>query len=161
TGTTTFFTSTSSGSSSSDYVMPKKNQPLLIEMTSRRRAHGMEISPLCPGMPILIIFICRDDGIWCRRDAIGRLYPVNACGDRCSKPNTSSGKYNDQRRPDEVSSHVWWEMMNKEERRQWWGDHPEVRLADDSLPSIRCHPLGIEALIDDVPPVTLMSCNVC
>ncbi|MFM7980131.1 MAG: hypothetical protein ACKPKO_12525, partial [Candidatus Fonsibacter sp.] len=43
------------------------------------------------------------------------------------------------------------------ERRQWWHDHLDVRLADDSLPSIRCHPLGIEALIDDVPPVTLMS----
>ena len=47
--------------------------------------------------------------------------------------------------------------MNKEERRQWWRDHPDVRPADDSLPSIRCHPLGIEALVDDVPPVMMMS----
>ncbi|MFM7983402.1 MAG: hypothetical protein ACKPKO_29170, partial [Candidatus Fonsibacter sp.] len=48
-------------------------------------------------------------------------------------------------------------MMNKEERRQWWRDHIDVRFADESLPSIRCRPLGIEALIDDVPPVALMS----
>ncbi|MFM7985839.1 MAG: hypothetical protein ACKPKO_41645, partial [Candidatus Fonsibacter sp.] len=102
-------------------------------------------------------FVRRDDGIWCRRDAISRLYPVHAYGDRCSKPkvfHTPSGKYRDQRRPEEVSSHVWWEMMNKEERRQWWRDHPDIRLADDSFPSIRCHPLGIEALIDNVPPIT-------
>ncbi|MFM7990050.1 MAG: hypothetical protein ACKPKO_63125, partial [Candidatus Fonsibacter sp.] len=69
----------------------------------------------------------------------------------------SSGKYNHQRRPDEVSSHVLWEMMNKEEQRQWWRDHPDVRLADASRPASRCHPLGIRALIDDIPPVTLMS----
>ncbi|MFM7979455.1 MAG: hypothetical protein ACKPKO_09085, partial [Candidatus Fonsibacter sp.] len=84
---------------------------------------------------------------------------MNAYGARCSKlkvVHKSSGKYNDQRRPDEVSSHVWWEIMNKEERRQWWRYHPGVHIADASLPSIRCHPLGIEALIDDVPPITLM-----
>ncbi|MFM7985968.1 MAG: hypothetical protein ACKPKO_42300, partial [Candidatus Fonsibacter sp.] len=48
-------------------------------------------------------------------------------------------------------------MMQNEERRQWWRDHPDVRPVDDSIPSIRCHPLGIEDLLDNVPPITLMS----
>ncbi|MFM7988367.1 MAG: hypothetical protein ACKPKO_54550, partial [Candidatus Fonsibacter sp.] len=68
----------------------------------------------------------------------------------------SSEQYNDQRRLDDVNSPVWWEMMNKEERRQLWRDHPDVRPADASLPSIRCHPLGTGALIADIPPITLM-----
>ena len=129
-------------------------------MTSRRRVLGMERNLHYPDLLIRRHFFRRDDGIWCRRDAIGRLYPVNAYGDRCSKPKvfpTSSGKPYDQRRPEEVSSHVWWEMMNKGERRQWWRDHPDLRPASESLPSIQCHPLGIEALISNVPPITLMS----
>ncbi|MFM7988176.1 MAG: hypothetical protein ACKPKO_53575 [Candidatus Fonsibacter sp.] len=71
--------------------------------------------------------------------------------------NKSFGKYHDQRRPEEVSSYVWWEMMNKDERIQWWRDHPDVRLVDASLPAICCHPLGIVSLIDEVPPIMLKS----
>ena len=60
---------------------------------------------------------------------VGRLYPVNGNGERCAKPKKfekSDGSYSDQRRPIEVSPHVWWKMMTKAERLQWWIDNPEV-----------------------------------
>ncbi|MFM7990403.1 MAG: hypothetical protein ACKPKO_64910, partial [Candidatus Fonsibacter sp.] len=105
TGNTTFLTSTSSGSYSSDSVMPKTTIVDRDDFASSRPWDGDK--PLVSRYAGSPNFIRRGDGIWCPRDAIGRLYIVNACGDRCSKPkvyHTSSGKYDDQRRPDEVSS---------------------------------------------------------
>ncbi|MFM7977988.1 MAG: hypothetical protein ACKPKO_01620, partial [Candidatus Fonsibacter sp.] len=120
TGTTTFLTTSGSrGSSSSDSVMPETIVIDRDDFTSSRPWDGEK--PPLSRFADSPTFVRRDDGIWCRRDAIGRLYPVNAYGDRCSKPKvfpTSSGKPYDQRRPEEVSSYVWWAMMNKEERSQ-------------------------------------------
>ena len=47
----------------------------------------------------------------CRRDSVGRLYPVNGNGERCAKPKTfgkSGGSYHDQKRLGEISPQVWW-----------------------------------------------------
>ena len=80
--------------------------------------------------------------------------------ERCSKPQVidkSSGKYNDQRRPDGISAYVWWNMMSKDERKQWWEEHPDVRLVDPSVLAICCRPVGISSLIGEVPTMTLCS----
>ncbi|MFM7988743.1 MAG: hypothetical protein ACKPKO_56460, partial [Candidatus Fonsibacter sp.] len=102
----------------------------------------------------------REDGIWCCRDARERLYLLNAHGEICSKPkifDKSSGKYNDQRRPEGIISYVWWNMMNKDERKQCWIDHPETSIADSSVPAICCRPRGISSLLEEVPTLTLCS----
>ena len=72
-------------------------------------------------------FVRREDGIWCRRDIRGGLYPVNRNGERCARPKAfedSGGAYRDQRRPSDVSPHGWWKMRSNAERMQWWADHP-------------------------------------
>ena len=64
-------------------------------------------------------FVWRDDGVWCKKDKAGRLDPVNSNCERCAKPRiveVTSGQNHDQRRPSEISPHVWWNMMTKAER---------------------------------------------
>ena len=120
TGTTTFLTSTASGSSS-DLILLETTIVGGDDFASSRPWDGEK--PPTSIYAYSSIFIRRDDGIWCRRDTRGRLYLVNAHGERCSKPKIfeqSSGQYNDQRRPDGISSYVWWNMMHKDERKQWW-----------------------------------------
>ena len=122
-------------------------QQLLNETTSRRRAHGTGISLLYPFTMILQRVLRREDGVWCRRDTLGRLYPVNAYGARCSQPKIfkteTSESRRGQQRPEEISSHMWWNMMSKDERLKWWEEHLEVRPAGTSMPAIVCHPIGI------------------
>ena len=70
----------------------------------------------------LVSFVRRADGIWCRKDTVGRPYPINGNGERCAKPKScekSEGSYHDQKRPSEVSPQVWWKMTAKAERLQW------------------------------------------
>ena len=58
----------------------------------------------------------RADGIWRRKDTVGRLYPVNGNCERCAKPKTFEkydGSYHGQMRPSEVSPRVLWKMMTK------------------------------------------------
>ena len=96
-------------------------------------------------------FVRRDDGIWCKKDIAGRLYLVNVNGERCAKPRKpgiGADPVEGQRRPSSISSHVWWKMMTKAERAQWWHDHPDAVSATKSLPSVDCSPLGISSLIN-------------
>ena len=112
TGTTLFFTSEpekvggdseSSGSSSSG------TRPASVDMSYSKTWDGIE-----PPISIYVdgtVFIRRKDGIWCRRDTRGRLYPVNRNGERCARPKefeASRGAYHEQRRPRETSPHIWW-----------------------------------------------------
>ena len=92
----------------------------------------------------------RDDGIWCRKDVRGRLYLVNGIGQRCAKPKTfekSEGHYSDQRRPAEISPHVWWKIMNKAERLQWWTDHLGGAPAVHTTSDLTCNPIGTSSLM--------------
>ena len=107
-----------------------------------------------PPRSLLLDLSCirRDDGIWCRTYKVGRLYHVNSNGERCAKPHTldvTSGQNHDQRRPSSISPHVWWKMMTKVERIQWWLDFPEAESATKSLPSTDCSPLGISSFLAD------------
>ena len=96
-------------------------------------------------------FVRRDDGIWCRKDVKGILYCVNGIGQRCAKPKTfekSEGNYSDQRRPAEISQHVWWTIMTKAERLQWWIDQPGGAPAVSTRSVFTCSPIGISSLMD-------------
>ena len=83
-GTTTFLTRTSSGS----IVPPDVPMHIVKEnrdddITSTRPWDGDH-----PPRSIYAdsVFIRRGDGIWCKRDTAGGLYPVNINGERCAKP---------------------------------------------------------------------------
>ena len=92
--------------------------------------------------------------MWCKRDTRGRLYPVNRNGERCARPNAfeeSGGAYRDQRRPSDISPHVWWKMMLKVERLQWWADHLSVAPAARKHHDIVCSPMGISQLLTKEP----------
>ena len=96
------------------------------------------------------VFVRRDDGIWCKRDTVGRLCLVNINGERCAKPRKlgSGLDPNDgQRRPSSISPHVWWRMMTKAERSQWWLDFSDARSATKCFPSAYCSPIGISSLL--------------
>ena len=129
-------------------AVPEKVRVQIADMASSRPWDGDE-----PPMPFSVdpgSFVRRADGIWCRKDTAGRLYPVNGNGERCAKLKTfekSEGSYSDQKRPSEVSPHVWWKMMTKAERLQWWAEHPEGVPA--SKHTIECGPLGISLLVSD------------
>ena len=112
TGTTIFFTSDSgmigcddgsTGSSSSG------TRPVDVDFSSSKPCDGEE-----PPLSIYAddaTFVRREDGIWCKFDIQGTLYLVNRNGERCARPNAfeeSGGVYRDQRRPSELSPHVWW-----------------------------------------------------
>ena len=74
---------------------------------------------------------------------------MNMNGERCAKPRKSgagSDLVEGQRRPSSISPHVWWKMMTKSERTQWWLDYPDAKSATKSLPSVDCLPLGISSL---------------
>ena len=95
-----------------------------------------------------VSFVARSDGIWCRRDAVGRLYPVKRNGERCAKPKTmEKGSDHDQKRPEGVSPHVWWKMMSKADRLQWWNDHPDSSAAATVNRDITSSPMGVSALM--------------
>ena len=79
-----------------------------------------------------------------KKDTAGRLYLVSINGERCTQPrklgpglDPSDG----QRRPSSISPHVWWNMMTKAERAQWWLDYPDAQSAAKALPSVDCSPL--------------------
>ena len=147
TGTTTFLTVDSPARTEADSqpeALPERVKAQIADMASSRPWGGDE-----PPMSIYVdpaSFVRRADGIWCRKDTVGRLYPVNGNGERCAKPKTfekSEGSYSDQKRPNEVSPRVWWKMMAKAERLQWWADHPEGVPAVRFKSDIECGPLGI------------------
>ena len=74
---------------------------------------------------------------------------MNINGERCAKPRKSGVRIDPvegQRRPSSISPHVWWKMMAKAERTQWWLDYPDAKSATKSLPSVDCSPLGISSL---------------
>ena len=103
-------------------------------------------------------FVRRSDGIWCRKDAVGRLCPVNGNGERCAKPKKferSDGAYDDQRHPSEVSPRVWWKMMKKAERLQWWKDEPEGFPVVKSKHDIARGPRGISPMVANTPKALL------
>ena len=148
-GTTTFLVRTSIGSTSTpDVPMHIVDEIRGEDIMSTRPWDGD-----CPPRSIYAdsVFVRRDDGIWCKKDTAGRLYPVNINGERCArprKPGVGIDPVEGQRRPSSISSHVWWKMMTKAERAQWWHDHPDAASATKSLPSVDCSPLGISSLID-------------
>ena len=74
---------------------------------------------------------------------------MNINGERCAKPRKQGvgiTPSEGQRRPSSISPHVWWKMMSKTERAQWWRDQPGVESASKSLPSVECSPLGMSPL---------------
>ena len=142
-GTTTFLVRTSTGSTSaSDVPLHIDREVQDDDITSTRPWDGDH-----PPRSIYAdsVFVRRDDGIWCKRDTAGRLYPVNINGERCAKPRRQGVVItpdDGQRRPSSISPHVWWKMMTKTERAQWWRDQPSAVPATKSLPSVVCSPLG-------------------
>ena len=101
TGTTTFLTVDGpvwpDTEGPSETVLDKVRAQI-ADMASSRPWDGDE-----PPMSIYVdlgYFVRRSDGIWCRKDAVGRLlYPVNGNGERCAKPKKfekSDGSYSDQ-----------------------------------------------------------------
>ena len=100
----------------------------------------------------LASFVRREDGIWGRKDVRGRLYPVNGIGQRCAKPKRfgkSEVRYSDQKRPADMSPHVWWKMMTQEERLQWWVDQPDGAHAVKVKPNLICTPVGVSSIVSN------------
>ena len=125
TGTITFLTIDPSPNQETDTGAREEEE--VPEHARRRLADMSSIRPWDGDDPPMSIyydpasFVRREDGIWCRKDVRGRLYPVNGTGQRCAKPNTFEklqGQYSDKTRPADMSPHVWWKMMTKAERLQ-------------------------------------------
>ena len=101
----------------------------------------------------LASFVRREDGIWCRKDVRGRLYPVNGIGQSCAKPKMfekSEGLYSDQKRPADMSPHVWWQIMTKAERLQWWIDHPDWAPAVRMKHDLACTLVLVSSMVSHV-----------
>ena len=85
-GTTTFLVSTSAGSADPRDVPVRVADKIRDDdMTLIRPWDGDH-----PPRYIFAdsVFVRRDDGIWCKKDAVSRLYLVNVNGERCARPRS-------------------------------------------------------------------------
>ena len=164
TGTTTFLTvdipPQQESEVRSEDGTPEHARQRLVDMSSARPWDGDE-----PPMPINddpASFIRRDDSIWCRKDVRGRLYHVNGIGQLCAKPKASEKSkchYSDQKRPTEVSPHVWWNMLTKAERLQWCVGHPGGAPAVSMKCDFTCNPIGISSLVSKAAGSLVQTCH--
>ena len=152
TGTTTFLTVDLpphlESEVQSEGETPEHARQRLVDMSSSRPWDGDETPMSIYDDPAS--FVRRDGGVWCRKDVRGRLYPVNVIGQRCAKPKTfetSEGHCSDQKRPADMSHHVWWKMTTKSERLQWWIDHLGGALVVSMKHDFTCNPVGISSLV--------------
>ena len=153
TGATTFLTVDPSPNQESDTSTEEvhdHSRRRLADMSSMRPWDGDE-----PPMTIyddLSSFVRREDGSWCRKGAKGIRYPVNGMGQRCAKPKAcekSEGHYNSQKRPADMSPHVWWTLMNKAERQQWLTDRPDGAPAGKVKHDFACTLVGVFSMVSN------------
>ena len=48
-----------------------------------------------------------------------------------------------------VPLHVWWNMMTKSERPQWWVDHPDSAPVAEVEPNVVCTPVGVSSIVSN------------
>ena len=59
------------------------------------------------------------DGVWCRPDADGRLFPVDRVGQRWTKRARKAGG---EARPPEISAFMWWKTLTSAQRKAYWNE---------------------------------------
>ena len=94
-----------------------------------------------PPKPLLDLgqrFVRRVDGVWCKPDASGRLYPVDAVGERWMKPLAEDRPFDFNRRPPDVSTHVWI-SLRPSERKKWWEDKRAAKPEREAMPALCDH----------------------
>eukprot|EP00972_Heterocapsa_arctica_P040834 6017163-Heterocapsa_arctica.AAC.1 len=81
-------------------------------LTLRSQISLLRSLPKMPWISRVELVLRNKKGQRCRRDTAGKLYPIYKHGQKIRKGDTS--------RPDEVSSHVWWDVYTFNDRAKWW-----------------------------------------